>query len=320
MNQPLISIIVPVYNVEKYLDRCVASILNQDYQNIEIILVEDGSKDNSLKIAQRLERNYESVKLYTQNAGVSAARNLGISKANGEFIMFVDSDDYIAENCCSVAINVQEKYNADIVFFDFIRINGENNILHSLNRSSGKISKEDSMCYLVNNSYVWGKIYKKEMFNNIKFPVGKYYEDLSTTYKVFEHAEKIIYIKEALYNYIETGQSIVGSKDSKQITDQFDADYQLFEFLKNNYPTVYAKCKNDLIIKSLRYCTFAGPKYDKELFDEAKNIILTSKINKRLSFRYKLTMGIFKFSPWLALQIFKIQKYRNRSHISQNEN
>ena len=146
MNQPLISVIVPVYNVEKYLDNCVMSILDQDYQNIEIILINDGSTDNSLAICHSYVGKDKRVKLFSQkNQGLSAARNLGIQKANGEFVMFVDSDDYVEPSYCSAALSCQQKYDADIVFFDYKRITNENEIIHSFEHTSGVVTKEEAI-------------------------------------------------------------------------------------------------------------------------------------------------------------------------------
>lgn len=317
MQGPLISIIIPVYNAEKYLEKCIESIITQDYKNYEVILVNDGSKDRSLEICLNYAKKYEQIRSFSQlNQGQAKARNLGIAKANGEFLMFVDSDDYVEQNFCSVAIKTQKKYNSDIVIFDFKRITSNSEkIIRHFKDEGGVIEKEEAMEYIVNNSYVWNKLYRRSLFDNINFPAGKYYEDVFVSYKLIEEAKNISYVKKVTYTYKETGESTVSRKNSNFISDQFEAVDELFMFLKENYPMVYESSVSDLLIKSLRYCTFCPPDYNPELFDHAKHILLTTPIPKLISFKYKFTILLFKISPKVALQIFKIQKFRKRQEI-----
>lgn len=310
---PLISIIIPVYNSENYINKCLDSVINQSYPNIEVILIDDGSKDNSLNICREYVEKYKFIKLFSQrNQGISAVRNLGIEKAVGEFVMFVDSDDYVNKHFCLSAIKNQQEYDSDIVFFDFTRVGKKESKLFSLQRPAGIVSKEETMEYLIENSHPWNKIYRRSLFKNIKYPVGKFYEDSFTTYKLFEKARSISYLPASLYNYVETEGSIVSKKTPQKIANQFEAMDVFFKFLKLNYLSVYKNNFGMLIIRSLRYLTYCPPRYDKKLFDEAKRIILENKIPEELEFKYKLTMKLFKFSSPLALLIFRIQKLRKR--------
>ena len=316
MNEPLISIIVPVRNSEKYLERCLESIVSQKYHNFEIVIVNDGSTDNSWEICKKYSNKLEFVRIFSLNSrGISAVRNFGIKKAKGSFIMFVDSDDYVTETFCSKAMESQQKYNADVVIFDYQRVIGNKKYLYSLNSTDGIIDKNIAMQYSINNSYTWNKLYRKKLFNEIEYPVGKLYEDEYTTYKIFEKAKVISYINNCSYNYVKNGESIVVNKDAKHIADQFDSVYVLFEFLKDKYPTIYKKNLNVVIIKSLRYCTFCPPEYNYSLFKKAEKILIENKIPGNLEVRYKVTMFLFKLSPKLALLIFKLQKLRKRKEI-----
>lgn len=315
MNEPLISIIIPVYNVEKYLSRCLNSVISQDYKNIEIILVNDGSTDNSLKICNNYCQKYSFIKtLSKKNEGLSSARNYGIKQAEGSFLMFVDSDDYVSQTFCSAALNSQKKYNSDIVIFDYNRVTTKSQT-HFFNHKQGIVNKKDAMQYLVSNSYAWNKLYRRKLFTNVEYPIGKYYEDEFTTYKLFEKSKIISYVKNPSYNYVETGESIVSKKNSRIIADQFESVYTFFDFLKKYYSSVYSKNLNALIIKALRYCTFCSPSYNHLLFEKAKNVLLENSISNDLAFKYKFTMLMFKLSPTLALQIFKLQKFRKKEQV-----
>ena len=315
MKKPLISIIIPVYNVEKYLSRCLNSVISQDYKNIEVILVDDGSTDNSLKICNNYCQRFNFIKVFSKrNEGLSSARNYGIKQAEGSFLMFIDSDDYVSRTFCSAALNNQKKYNSDIVIFDYNRVTTKSQT-HSFNHKQGIVNKKDAMQYLINNSYAWNKLYRRKIFTNIEYPIGKYYEDEFTTYKLFEKSRIISYVKNSSYNYVETGESIVSSKNSRIIADQFESVYTFFDFLKKHYYSVYSKNLNTLIIKALRYCTFCPPSYNNLLFKKAKNVLLENSVSNDLAFKYKFTMLMFKLPPTLALQIFKLQKLRRKEQV-----
>lgn len=176
----LISIIVPVYNTENYLEKCLYSLVNQTYKNIEIIIIDDGSPDNSMNIIQKFVLADNRVKVISQkNQGLSGARNTGMNNANGDYIMFIDSDDWIEIDTCEKAINASEKYNADVVFWPYIKefsdlqkdnylfdkteiIWSEKNINQLSRRMVGLVGDELANPQSIDNLVTaWGKLYKK---------------------------------------------------------------------------------------------------------------------------------------------------------------
>ena len=310
----LISVVVPVYNVAQYLPRCIDSLLKQTYSNIEIIIVNDGSTDTSLDICKKYASLDKRIKIITQgNQGLSVARNTGIKNAQGNYLMLVDSDDYVSPSFCADAVGNQRRYHSDVVIFGYARVTGGQEYQRLIaDKQAGELSKEEAMDYSVENSYAWNKLYRKSLFDDIEYPKGRYYEDGFTTYKLFAQAKVISYIPNVNYFYVENGNSIVASKSSKIIADQFEAIANQFDFLHENYPRVFANNINELIIKALRYCTFCPKSYNRGLYKRAYRVLKDNPIPKNIEKRYKVTMGLFKFSAPLALWIFGIQRRRKQ--------
>jgi len=215
-----LSIIVPVYNVEKYIDKCLESLVNQTIDNYEIIIVVDGSEDNSIEIVRKYEKLYpELITFYeTENHGLSAARNYGLERANGEYIGFVDSDDCVNIEMFEKLYNYATKNNCDMVVCDYYQITDNGNNLKKL-----EIEENDTRESIVIKSkpYAWNKIYKKDIFNtyNIKFPEGLIFEDICSVYPLLIQAEKIGYVAEPLYNYtFNRDDSIMNNKKIKSLS------------------------------------------------------------------------------------------------------
>lgn len=227
-----ISIIVPVYNVEKFVRRCVTSILRQTYRNIEVILVDDGSTDNSSKICDELATIDTRIRvIHKRNGGVSSARNLGIIEAKGDYLGFVDSDDYIREDMYEILFKNMIEYDADVVKADFQYFSENDNIF--LHLDNGKVSVYDSWSALDNfmnvsfsekkhlKSTVWDGLYSKELFLEkntfgenkliLPFPEGKINEDTYIFPELLLRAKKIIHISETVYFYYIRENSIVHS-------------------------------------------------------------------------------------------------------------
>ena len=186
-----ISIIVPVYNVEAYLTRCIESLIQQTYKNIEIILVYDGSTDNSGEICKRYALNYENIFYYAKvNGGLSDASNFGIARATGEYLAFVDSDDYVDTRIYQCLQEDIEKYNADIATCAFQEFT-DKPFRDDVGRQSTTevLNRKDGIRYLLMSSkycnYAWNKLYRKKLFENIKYPIGMKMQDLGTTYLLF---------------------------------------------------------------------------------------------------------------------------------------
>jgi len=238
MQAPLVSVIIPIYKVEPYLRRCVNSVINQSYTNLEIILVDDGSPDKCSAICDEYAQNDRRIKvIHKQNGGLSSARNVGLHICKGLFITFVDSDDWIETNYIEVLYNLQGKYNADIVV-------GENQIrkdtANVLTKQELQDSSEtilDQNCALKhlflsnNHTYVvsWGKLYKKELLTGFQFPIGKYHEDEFTTFQLFYKAKRICYTNKILYNYFQRPGNITSTDHPNDLLEAYECSFRFFK-------------------------------------------------------------------------------------------
>lgn len=217
----LISIVVPIYNVEKYLRKCVESLLQQTYKNIQIILVDDGSTDESGKIADEYAEKHEQIEVYHKiNGGLSDARNYGIKYAKGEYLCFIDSDDWVAADMVAVLYQNIKKYDADVSEAQYIRVDNEDVIADDLEEQVKVFDNIQASLnlrnYHLNQIVAWNKMYKKSCFNDILFPFGKIHEDEFTTYKIIYNSKKIVVSNKILFFYRNTPNSIVNKKITKK--------------------------------------------------------------------------------------------------------
>ena len=223
--KPLISIIVPVYNVEKYLDLCIDSILNQTYRNIEVILVDDGSTDRSTEMCDSWKKTDNRVTVIHQiNQGLSAARNKGIDVAKGYYVAFVDSDDCILPNFCQALIDASISQNSDIVVCGFSLITDEGAKTKSISYERKCFDTFSALSKLVSghiHDYAWNKLYKRELWDDVRYPHGYLFEDIGTTYKVFLKSKRVSCIPDALYEYRQRQGSIVKTMNAKASVDLF---------------------------------------------------------------------------------------------------
>lgn len=239
-SNPLVSVIVPVYNVEKYLRQCLDSILGQTYKNLEVIIVDDGSTDSSADIIKEYKKKDNRIVTISQkNQGLSAARNVGIKKANGDYIMFVDSDDWIAPDI----VEYLRPGRADVSICSHYESSEGKNV--SFNKSFKRKSMNPKMALtamLKEHGFMvsaWGKLYKKDLFEDVFFPVGKLHEDLGTTYKLILASKKVVFLPEPKYYYRQRKDSIIHEFDDRkfdiiELTDEMcDKIVTVFPELKN---------------------------------------------------------------------------------------
>lgn len=221
---PLLSVIVPVYNVENFLDTCIKSIISQTYKNLEIILIDDGSTDSSGVLCDSYQkRDNRIIVIHKENGGLSDARNRGLDVASGEYITFVDSDDYIAPDFLMNLINLIISNNADISIAPLCHVKENNNlVVEFVNRES--IKEYDSKSAIVASLYqkdfscnAHSKVYKKEIFSSIRFPLGRVTEDLAIAYRLFEVSSKIVSTNKWGYYYRQREKSIMHSFNSKRL-------------------------------------------------------------------------------------------------------
>lgn len=226
----LISIIVPVYNVEYYLPRCIESIQKQTYQNLQIILVNDGSTDSSGKICDRLaEKDNRLTVLHKENGGLSSARNYGLAYAKGEFIAFVDSDDYIHPNMYEHMMHVVNTTDVDMVICDFQEVYEDTTSYKSISFENlccaepDIVENEDILVQLrtrdVQTVVQWNKLYKKRIFDHIWYPEGRLHEDVFIIHRELWECEKIAYLTNKYYYYVQRNSSIMHAETKRNFQD-----------------------------------------------------------------------------------------------------
>lgn len=220
IKEPLVSVIVPVYNVENYIDDCLNSITQQTYKNLEIIVVEDCSTDSSLQMLQSyLDDKRIKLVQHQENGGLSAARNTGIKAASGEYLMFVDSDDIIDSNLVEICLQASLDSAADVVLLTVKPFeDGEQvQIVPTLQTRSNDYKIMSQVDYLNYDHFAWLKFIRTELIRseNLQFPVGQYYEDWPFHWKINFVASKIVNVTDGYYHYRQRGNSITGSYDNK---------------------------------------------------------------------------------------------------------
>lgn len=236
----LISVIVPVYKVEQYLNQCIESIVNQTYRNLEIILVDDGSPDDCPEICDEWAQKDSRIRvLHTANGGSARARNCGIELAKGEFISFVDSDDVIHPQMIQIMYSTMKKNNYDIVECDYT-INGvfDFSIDTGANEKSYGVAEALSL-HLSNRGFsqiVWNKLYRRDTIGGIRFTEGKFLDDVYWTYRVLASAKKLSMIKEILYFYRQQDQSVMHQRYSLRRLDAVTAYCERYELFTTSFP------------------------------------------------------------------------------------
>lgn len=229
-----VSIIVPVYNVEKYLKKCLDSLVNQTFKDYEIIVVNDGSTDDSENIIMKYQSEYSKLIKYIkkQNGGLSDARNKGIKTAEGKYIMFVDSDDYITQDMVEKLYSAIIKEDSDMAICNYIRVNFKGENIKNYNYNFGTTNVFDNPKILLNKPAAWNKIYKKTLFDNMMYDKGKYYEDIRLTTKLYLKCNKIAFIDDFCYYYIERANSIMQDKNIDRNFEIVDALKSIIDFYK----------------------------------------------------------------------------------------
>lgn len=235
MNKPLISIILPIYNVEAYLPTCMESIFNQTYSNLEIIMVDDGSKDNCSKMCDEYAKMDSRVIVYHKvNGGLSDARNYGIKRAKGKYITCIDPDDYVDIDYIEYLYNLLEKFKVSLSVCQH-RVKYDNGKVTDFGtKGEEKLSSKDCLERMLYHDTIdtsaWAKLYHRDLFSNVEYPTGKLFEDIGTTYALFLQCENIAVGYESKYNYIFHQNSIVNSNfkpnklDLIEMTDKMAQD------------------------------------------------------------------------------------------------
>ena len=301
-----VSVLVPIYNAEKYIGRCIESILNQTYKELEIVLIEDGSKDNSLNIIKEYGKKDKRIKIIPiENNGVADARNKAVENATGEYLTFVDSDDYIEKDYIETLYNNLQKYKADIAVCNCTNIIEETNKqsyksfgITEVKQYNNLEAVESLFYYNYFRHSPCGKLYKKKVWDNIRFPLGKNYEDLAILYKLFLNSEKVIYIPEQKYNYVIRQGSIVHNEIRKSDVEAIiEYSQDILDDITKNYPKLIPAAEYLVAYLSLTlWRKIPKGKYKEynnvvnaNIKKYRKSIISNKKVNKKQKYLFILS-------------------------------
>lgn len=317
MNNPLISVIVPIYNVECYLKTCIDSIVNQTYSNLEIILVDDGSPDKSPEICDEYAKNDSRVKvIHQENGGLAHARNVGIAKSSGEYLTFIDSDDYVSNDYVESLYKGIAELGADISLASFYPFTKENELAISYSELSftevtreecfkryGAIKADLSMPFIS----ACNKLYKRDLFSSIRFPIGKLYEDAFSTYKLLDNAKKIVFTSTYLYFYRLNPQSILGQSFKEKHLEMVEAFCSGMNYFYQKGENEIAEMFRPPLLMREIYCWW-GVKCvlkNKKMADDVLNDYREN--SRKLKYKKNILLGwfiafkIIAVFPWLYI-------------------
>lgn len=286
MNEhPFISILVPAYNVEKYIDKCIKSVLNQEYTDYELIVINDGSTDLTEKVLSQYKNHPRIRVISTTNKGVSSARNLGIDLAHGKFIAQIDGDDYVSENWLKDCAKVLKNRNPDILFFglDSVKNTGKKLTFgdHQIFQQS-ELKPENILYALSKNeikNYAVDMFVKRQLIINMDkpiYPVGRSFEDLATTYKIVSAAQKVYAVNGIYYHYVRHTGSITNTKrvNYKQCEDLEETRKEI-EIFFNNKNNLVSNWNFQILLAEYQILTKEKKKYSKQLKSIRKEILKT---------------------------------------------
>lgn len=314
----LVSVVVPIYNVEQYLERCIKSIVEQTYENLEIILVNDGSKDNSLDICEKWKRQDSRIKIIDKkNGGLSSARNAGIDTAKGDYIFFVDSDDWLDVHIIEKLYRAIKKFDCEISCcgIEMTYDQADKNYPRCKNKDvllEKYEALEEYMFGTTVSTVAWNKLYRKDLFDDIRYPVGKWHEDEFTTYKLLYKADKVYYLGESMYFYYQREGSIMSNALSLKNLDKVDALFERYMFFLEKGEERLCELTVSQIIDNIVYYYCLNdkqcPEYHKisEILKiRFREIEPKLKGSKYISRNKKVKAFIFKVCPGLLKKIKK---------------
>ena len=263
IKHPAVSVIVPVFNVENYLRECLDSLIVQSLDNIEIILVDDGSTDGCPSVCDTYAQTDKCVKvIHQENRGLSDARNAGIEIASADYLMFVDSDDYVDKDFCATAYKTITETGSDMVVFGYDKVNvqgiptGDFNIYENI---CGPATPEEALCYLSaqqTQEFAWCRIYRKELFREVRYPSGELWEDMATTYLLTDKCKTIYIIPDILYHYRLRPNSLSFHAPEAQTEIIVKRHQDAYEYLLPRYPRAAELMRIRVVGEMLAYCSY----------------------------------------------------------------
>ena len=328
---PRLSIIIPVYNVKPYLSEALDSVLNQTYKNIEVILINDGSTDGSDEICISYAEQDERIRLIHQaNKGLSGARNTGLDVMTGDIVAFLDSDDAYDPDYLNRMVGAMIYEQADLVVCKYTNHYTNDQMIFtgnekiSPNATEGSYDRKQALCAFVDgniNTAVWNKIYKRYLWEQIRFPDGHVYEDIDTTFRIFDLCKKVFVLNSPLYFYRQRSESITSTNTWENAGDKLLAYSHFKEFVENNTPMVFSEqqlqsvCHKQLEEMISFYARYSANKQsgNNSFVRDLRNYIM-KEVRKAgvgtLSFRNRLAYRIICACPFLFQLIHTLSHFK----------
>lgn len=307
MREVKVSIIVPVYKVEKFLDRCIRSLTNQTYQNLEIILVDDGSPDHcGERCDDWANREERIISVHKKNGGLSDARNYGVHFATGDYIMFVDSDDYVANNIVEILLSEIYKYDASMACCNYLKTSEDSADFDKFVEEEYVLSGREACLSMMDHFYflttAWASLIRSDIVAKYEFPAGRNQEDEATTYKYHYASPKVAVTTAKLYGYYQNPNSIMNShpeRNARELLMAYSERMHFFEMhgeieLKERTLSLYARC----LISALNMGYV-------EHNLETKKVLFTAFKNKSEKVKFKLFLAVYLIFGKRVLSIYK---------------
>lgn len=312
-DEKLISIIVPVYKVEKYIRKCINSIINQTYKNIEVILVDDGSPDECGKICDEYKEKDNRIKvIHKKNGGLSDARNAGLDICNGEFVCFIDSDDYVLENYIEYLYMILKENNANISCCNFEYIY-DNKIVKEFKNDKEKIHNYDKINALMELLYqknidtsMWAKLFDIKLFDNIRFPYGKIYEDFAVFYKLLLKTNKLVYSNQKKYLYLQREESILSTPFSDRDLYMITIIKEMYNEIIINYPELQDALNSRILNMDFYLIRRMNKREYRKEYKDLVNDIKSRRSNVRKDKKIKLKTKIAIYISYFNIDLVTI--------------
>jgi len=322
--QPKVSIIVPIYKVEDYLKQCLDSLLNQTYNNIEVILVNDGSPDKSAEIAKEYDEKFESFHLYhKQNGGLSDARNYGMTFATGDYMMFVDSDDWLSEKMVETLIFHMNKHEADVIqaafYYAYEEYSLYDNRYYSPEDNVISLNNKSLMYELIINekvkNFAWGKLYKRDLIKDLPFKKGVLFEDVFWAHHVMKQVNRYVICHEPMYHYRQRNDSIVNNYSIKNL-DIIKGLKERHVFLEDHYKDLVDESYKLLLRTQLQHHQILVMSKDHRKKKKHRKDIITSIKNDYAHYKKAVRKDkvlyrellLFKIHPMFQLGYLAVRK------------
>ncbi|MCR5721790.1 MAG: glycosyltransferase [Lachnospiraceae bacterium] len=303
-----ISVIIPIYNIKDYIERCLSSVINQSYTNLEILAVDDGSPDESGLIAEEFAKKDSRIRvIHRENGGLSEARNAGLNCATGDYIFFLDGDDWLDRHALENLVRIASVHSADIVACGISKVWEDGREERWTSEAPGIWDGKESILQMIKSvnvcSVAWNKLYRAGLWNGISFPEGCLHEDEYTIYKLLYKSQKVVYIPDAYYKYLQRDSGIMGGAVSERGDDYLEALRNRMDFFEANGER---KLHDASLLQYLEYLKYLYRESD----DEYKRKIWSNEYNSKVGFGTNFSKIPIK--KRLALILWKYIKYSPR--------